>query len=455
VALLIGAGLLMRSAFPMARTAGDAETGDTLIVELELTGSEYGGAARRLAYFETLLERIASIPGTEAESLSSPGTWLAVGPEALAIADCGHCGRGGVYLPLSPAFARHHAVSPGFFAAHGLDVVEGRGFTAADRLGAPRVAIVNRTFAIEHFERSEPLGRGVQVGGLQGPWYTVVGIVEDVPGLTMGSARRSPPVLYLPLFQQPPRSVDLSVRTAGDLHGDTILAGSSVTSAASELDGSVEVVGVASARERLEHQSAPLRWLGLLFGVTGGLATLLAVHGLYSVMRYNVLLRRREIGIRLAVGAAPRAVVGMVLRRSLLLVALGGGRAVGCAAVDRLAEDASARRSSAGSAALRWGGAASGSGGLGRRSRSGPRRRPPRSGRHASRRLTCSPRDRTVLTTPSGRSRPTATEREAGSNSSAEKMDRAPVGRMCCHPNSTAALPVFGRTRSPTPRPAL
>jgi len=323
VALLIGAGLLMRSAFPMPRTA-DVETHDTLIVELELTGSEYGGAARRLAYFETLLERVGSMPGTEAESLSSPGAWLAVGPEALAIADCGHCGRGGVYLPLSPAFARHHAVSPSFFDAHGLDVVEGRGFTAADRLGAPRVAIVNRTFATEHFERGEPLGRGVQVGGLQGPWYTVVGVVEDVPGLTMGSARRTPPVLYLPLFQQPPRSVELSVRTAGDLHGYTILAGSSVASAVSEVDGDVEVVGVADVLSRLEHQIAPLRWLGLLFGLAGGLATLLAVHGLYSVMRYNVLLRRREIGIRLAVGAAPRAVVAMVLKRSLLLVALGG-----------------------------------------------------------------------------------------------------------------------------------
>jgi putative ABC transport system permease protein len=320
VALLIGAGLLVRSAFPVPRASGVVESRDTLIVELELTESEYGSAARRLAYFDALLERVAGIPGIEAESLSSPAAWLAVGPEALATAECGNCSRGGMYLPMSPAFVRHHAVSPGFFAAFGLDLVDGRGFTPADRVGSPRVAIVNRTFATEHFERGEPLGRRVQVGGLQGPWYTVVGVVEDVQGATMGSAGPTAPALSLSLLQQPPLSVDLSVRTA-DGH---LLAGTTVTNAVSELDGPAEIVGVATTQRRLGHHIAPLRWLGLLFGVTGGLATLLAVHGLYSVMRYNVLLRRRELGIRMAVGAKPRAVVGMVLRRSLLLVAIGG-----------------------------------------------------------------------------------------------------------------------------------
>lgn len=320
VALLIGAGLLMRSAFPAPQSSVAVETTDTLIVELELAGEEYSNAVRRLAYFDALLERVAGTPGMEAETLSSPGTWLAVGPAALVVAECGNCSRGNVYLPLSPAFVRHHAVSPGFFKAYGMELVGGRDFTADDRLGSTPVAIVNRRFATEHFEDGDPLGRRVQIGGLEGPYYTVVGVVEDVEGMTLGSAGRTPPALYLPLLQQLPRSVDLSVR----LESDPLLAGAAITNAVSEMDGPAEIVGVAGAESRLEHHIAPLRWLGLLFGVTGGLATLLAVHGLYSVMRYNVLLRRREIGIRLAVGAAPRAVVGMVLRRSLLLVALGG-----------------------------------------------------------------------------------------------------------------------------------
>nr|NIN70583.1 hypothetical protein [Gemmatimonadota bacterium]NIO30443.1 hypothetical protein [Gemmatimonadota bacterium] len=317
VALLIGAGLLMRSAFPVPQTSGVVEARDTLIVELGLAAEEYGVAARRLDYFDALLERVGSMRGIEAESLSSPAAWLAVGPAALVVAECGNCSRGNVYLPLSPAFARHHAVSPGFFGAYGLELVGGRDFTAADRLGSMPVAIVNRTFATEHFERGDPLGRRVQTGGPHGPWYTVIGVVEDIKGMTLGSAGRTPPALYLSLLQQPPRACDLSVR----VEGDPLLAGAAVKDVLSEMDGPAETVGVASAESRLERHIAPLRWLGLLFGVTGGLATLLAVHGLYSVMRYNVLLRRREIGIRLAVGATPRAVLGMVLRRSFLLVA--------------------------------------------------------------------------------------------------------------------------------------
>lgn len=318
VALLIGAGLLMRSAFPVPRASGVVETGEILIVELELAPEEYGEAGRRLAYFETLLERVGNIPGTEAESLSSPGAWVAVGPAALVVAECGNCSRGLIYLPTSPAFVRHHAVSPGFFSAYGLDVVGGRDFTAADRLGSTPAAIVNRSFAAEHFEDGDPLGRRVQVGGIEGPYYTVIGVVEDVEGMTLGSAGGAAPALYLPLFQQPPRSVDLSVRA-----GSLPLA-AAVTSAVSAMDGGVEIHGVADAESRLAHHIAPFRWLGVLFGVTGGLATLLSVHGLYSVMRYNVQLRRREIGIRMAVGATPRALLWMILRRSLLLVVVGG-----------------------------------------------------------------------------------------------------------------------------------
>jgi predicted permease len=320
VAFLIGAGLLIRTGLPISQTSSlGFDPSNTVSVAIDLPEMSYESEGRRAEVFKNVLGRVGGLPGVQAESLSTPGTWLALGSIGFVEARCGACSIGGIYVPLMPGFVRYSGVSPGFFEAMGVNVLEGREFTDGDSIGAPRVVLVNRTLANSHFEGGRPLGKKIRLGDSSDALYTVVGIVDDLAGRAIGSPTRQTPAVYVSILQDPPRSVDLAVRVAGDAS----VVASAVLDAVNGAGPTLAVSEASTVSDYLENHIAPIRWLGIVFGVSGLLALLLGIHGAYSVMAYRVSRRRKEIGIRRAVGATRRRVALSVLVQSLGLTGIG------------------------------------------------------------------------------------------------------------------------------------
>lgn len=322
VALLTAAGLLVRRALPAPSPPDFGGSSQVLTVHLQPTGAT-PDTLERVAFYRALLKRARELTTVEAESLASPGAWVGLSAQETAVAECGACVQGGLPKPLSAPEVREHAVSPGYFATLGLSLLEGRAFTDGDGPEAPLVAVVSRSLARSpyNFEDGDPLGRQIQIGGLAGPWLTIVGIVEDRNPPGLGSARAPPPTLYVSAFQFPPSEVGLAVRVPpGGVDPEPGLR---------EI---VRQAGLGSwATERfvpleglLREYRAPITWIGWLLLVAGGVSLVLAVHGLYAVTVYHVRLRRREMGIRMALGADGRRILRLVLAENLKLLAAGG-----------------------------------------------------------------------------------------------------------------------------------
>ncbi|HSM61520.1 MAG TPA: ABC transporter permease, partial [Longimicrobiales bacterium] len=171
-AVVIGTWALLGAGTRAGPLAGDTPAG---AVAIPVSAA---GPVTPERWSDTLM-RIAGLPGVEAGTLASSGALVGLGVRDHALAHCGACVRGGLPLPFWGAFADHHAVAPGFFSAAGMTVAEGRDLGPGDGPDAPRVALVNRTFADRAFERGRPIGKRVRLGATLHDWYTVVGVVED------------------------------------------------------------------------------------------------------------------------------------------------------------------------------------------------------------------------------------------------------------------------------------
>ncbi len=324
IALVVGAGLMVKSAAFGPQSAQRLhDPGSVLRYQLDLAQPNFSQAVERANSYEALLDRVQALADVQAESLTTPGAWLGIGPLALMNAQCGRCYRSGVYVPTSPAYVRLHGVSPGFFRSLGVAVLEGRDFSHSDRVDTPPVMLVNRKFAKDHFERGEPIGRKVQIGGLDDPWYEVVGVVDDLEGRGVGPNTRAVPVAYVSVLQDPPLAVDLLIRAHGDREAlaptvNQTIAGAGITPPARH----------SIMKSDLDYQAAPIRWIGVMLGLVGALVLMIAVYGTYSVMRFKVSRRRREIGVRRALGAGERDIVRAVVLQSLALTCIGA--ALGC-----------------------------------------------------------------------------------------------------------------------------
>lgn len=317
-ALLIAAALVLRSTGTLLEGAGGFDPDEAGVWELVLTG-ENRDAADRAERIASVLRRVGSVPGVRAESLSTPGAWAGFGPVGIATARCGRCSRGGLVLPLVPVLARHTAVSPGFFQALGIPVLEGREFSQRDRRDAEPVAIVSRSLAREGFEGGRALGRRIRLGA-RGPWLRVVGVVDDQPALGVGAAAMPAGALYVPLLQHPSRSVDLIVPGGPERRA----LDHRVTRSLRALEPGLARASIASLPARTRHQLAPLRWFGRVLGIVGGVILLMAAYGVFAAYHHEVDRRRREFGLRRALGARKRQISALVLRDALIQAAIAG-----------------------------------------------------------------------------------------------------------------------------------
>jgi putative ABC transport system permease protein len=211
-----------------------------------------------------------------------------------------------------------HWVSPGYLRALRLPMVAGRWFTEADCKGAPKVVVISQRAARSFYPNENPIGRIVAVGqGGFGDRAEIVGVVGDV---RYGQVHEAPKAeVYLPIFQSPIPRIMLFVRA----EGDPALLANMVRRLVAQYDRSLPVFDVRTLRDRMGQATARARFGALLLAVFAAIALALAAAGIYGVMSCSVAQRTREIGIRVALGALPVEILGMIMRRSAVLAVSG------------------------------------------------------------------------------------------------------------------------------------
>ena len=328
--VLSAAGLVARSLVALERAELAFEPSRLLVAELALRQAEYGDAAAQRALLDRLLPAVRAVPGV-----------AAVAP-TVAVPFSGGSGWDGrpAREGQSPDEARENPmlnmelVTPDYFATLRVPVVRGRGFTEADREGAPPVVVLSESAARQHWPGEDPVGKRLRMGPPSAPPFTVVGIVPDTRWRALREAR---PSIYFPLAQSffPFVPTTLAVRTS--VPPTAVVA--DLRRAIETTAPGVAVAGVAPFASFLDAPLAQPRLNALLLAVFAGAAVTLAAVGLFGVMATMVRSRTRELGVRMALGATAADLRRMVLRRGVAIAAAGAAvGVVGALAANRLLE---------------------------------------------------------------------------------------------------------------------
>jgi len=311
--LLVGAGLLLRTVANLTRTDAGFDPRRVIAAEIWVTGSRYDSTAAIAAFYDRLRERLEASPGIRSAAAIEAGIPLVRGGNLAVAVD-------GAY----PGPTNYRTVTPRYFETMGIPVRRGRDFSAGDVQAAEPVAIVSESFA-ERYLGGDGLGRMVTVGGGSAAPRRVVGVVGDTKQFIGAPVT---PTAYVPSAQTPAGftrlfnswfPIHVVVRTAG---GPAALK-EFVARTIRATDARVPLGRVRTMEEILSASLAFHRFLMLLLVAFAGLAVALAAVGIYGVMSYLVTQSTREIGVRIALGAQPRQVRGVVIGHGMLLAGLG------------------------------------------------------------------------------------------------------------------------------------
>ncbi len=319
--LLIGAGLLIRSLWMLRNANSGFDADHVVTLEVSIPPGKFLEPAQQVSYFRRVLDRVRSLPGVQSAGLidsmplSNDGSRQPIsieGQPVLAMAD-----QPEVDVRL---------ISPGYLDAMHIALLRGRDINDSDVAGQPGTVLISQSMAKLFWPNQDPLGKRLTLYFFPGLTRVVAGVVADVKLYTLNEIGPAP-TLYFPLaqFTAPKGSgwrsfgMNLAVRT----RLDPLSAIAAITSSVREIDVDVPLLNVRTMDDAVSASLSPQRFAMLLLAAFAGLALLLAVVGIYSVMSYSVSRRTHEIGIRVALGASRADVLMLVVRQGLVLALIG------------------------------------------------------------------------------------------------------------------------------------
>ena len=314
--LVSAAGLLMASLIRLERSELGFKPDHLLTFSFSLPDTHYS-TAQQVAFYDQMLQRMGALPGVQ----SVGGVWpLPLGDDNAVITfDIEERPAG----PSNRPSARMAFATPDYFRTAGIPLLRGRYFTERDDPKSPRVLIVNQAFADQFFPGEDVIGKRITPGATAAAeketLHEIVGVVGSAKLFALDPEPK--PIYYFPYKQLPWQPPQVMLRTTVPPH--TLEA--SARKRMAELDPLVPVFDVRTMEDLLSVQVAAPRFLTLLLACFAGFALLLAMVGLYGVMAYSVAGRTSEIGVRMALGAGRTAVLAMILKQALALLAVGLG----------------------------------------------------------------------------------------------------------------------------------
>ncbi len=319
--LLVGAGLLIQTFFKMLNQYSGLQSENVLLMRTNLPRTKYGEPPKRIAFYDQVLERVKSLPGVVSAgyTMSVPLDWKG-GTSGFWIE--GRTSEQAVSQGLSYD-ANHRQVSADYLQTMGISLRQGRYLSENDTEKSTPVTIINETMARHYWPGEDAIGKRFKLGDPDSPepWRTVVGVVADVRQMGMDTAVKAE--MYLPYRQMTTHSFfaprDLVVRTSVDPM-------SVVTAARREIhavDPDQPVSNIRTMEGVLDEEIGQRRLGMTLVAIFAGLALLLATLGIYGVLSYFVVQHTQEIGVRQALGAQRRDILGLVMRKGMVLASIG------------------------------------------------------------------------------------------------------------------------------------
>jgi putative ABC transport system permease protein len=313
--LLSGSGLMVHTMLRLARTSPGFDPHNLQSVMFSLQGTSWPDA-RKQTFYPTVVERLRAVPGVEAAAItySLPilgsnwwNVFMIAGTTAEHWTAVGEVPNAGM-VP----------VTAGYFEMLRIPLIKGRYFDGSETPGSLPVAIINSRLAKRYWPNEDAIGKQIQQGygnAPYGPWRTIVGVVGDIK--QEGVDRETSQQVFLPAVQQPRTTVFAVARTRGPVPSSAIEA------AIHELDRTIPVFNDRTIDYVMREASSRRRMAMVVLSVFGGVALLLAAIGVYGVIAQGVAERRREIGVRMALGATSGQVVRLFLRHGVIVIAAG------------------------------------------------------------------------------------------------------------------------------------